>query len=137
MTTASNKDLALAFFNAFWVTDMATVKAHLAPGAKFLMMPTVAEQRENDAAEALQRIIDTMFIGFDPAVPLKCEVTSIIAEGDEVAMEYIARARTRSGKPYQNYYSAHLTFKDGLITLMRTYADTTYLKTLLMTPETA
>lgn len=133
--SAGNKALALAFFNAFWVTDMVTVRRHLAPGATFLMMPTVAEQRVNDAAEALQRIIDTMFTGFDPAVPLRCEVTSIIAEGDEVAMEYVARARTRNGRPYENFYAAHLTFRDGLITCLRTYADTTYLKSLLMTPD--
>jgi ketosteroid isomerase-like protein len=135
MSTEANKAAALAFFESFWVTDMETVRRHLAPGATFLMMPTVAEQRINDAADALQRIIDTMFIGFDPSVPLRCEVTSILAEGDEVAMEYIARARTRTGKPYENFYSAHLTFKGGLITCLRTYADTTYLKTLLITPE--
>jgi ketosteroid isomerase-like protein len=131
----ANKQVALDFFAAFWVPDMAAARRHLAPGATFLMMPTVADQRINDAAEALQRIIDTMFIGFDPEKPLKCEVTSIIGQGNEVAMEYIARAGTRNGKTYQNFYSAHLTIIDGKITCLRTYADTAYLKELLMTPQ--
>jgi ketosteroid isomerase-like protein len=135
MSADANKNVALAFFKAFWDADMVGTISHLAPGATFLMMPTVADQRINDAATALQRIIDTMFIGFDPADGLKCEVTSIIAEGNEVAMEYTARARTRSGKRYENFYSAHLTIVGGKITVMRTYADTTYLKTLLMSPE--
>lgn len=133
--SADPKDVALAFFEAFWAADMDAVRARLAPGARFLMMPSIAEQRDNDAAEALQRIIDTMFVGFDPAHGLRCEITSIVAERDEVAMEYTARALTRHGKPYQNYYSAHLKIRDDLVQQLRTYADTRYLTELLMTPE--
>jgi len=135
MTAEANKAVARAFFDGFWRADMAEARRYLAPGATFLMMPTVADHRVNDAVEALQRIIDTMFIGFDPEEGLNCEVTSIIAQGDEVAMEYVARARTRTGQRYENYYSAHLTLKDGSITCLRTYADTAYLKALLMTPS--
>ncbi len=50
-------------------------------------------------------------------------------------MEYTARALTRNGRRYENHYSAHLTFRDGLISCLRTYADTAYLKALLMQPE--
>ena len=132
--SGANKDVARAFFAAFWIADMAGTRRWLAPGARFLMMPTVADQRDNDAAAALQRIIDTMFTGFDDT-GLDCEITSLIAEGDEVAMEYIARARTRQSRDYRNFYSAHLTIRDGLITMLRTYADTRYLTDLLMTPE--
>jgi ketosteroid isomerase-like protein len=36
------------------------------------------------------------------------------------------------GERYHNHYSAHLTFDtDGRITVLRTYADTVYLKAKL------
>lgn len=132
MPPSDPKAVTLAFFKAFWAADLATAFTFLAPGATFDMMPTVAPQRVNDAREALQRIIDTMFTGFSAAQPLACEVTSLIADGTEVALEYIARARTVNDRLYENFYSAHVTVAGGKITRLRTYADTAYLKDLLM-----
>jgi ketosteroid isomerase-like protein len=126
------KAAALGFFEAFWRADLGTAMGFLAPGARFLMMPTVADQRDNDAREALRRIINTMFIAFDEREGLRCEVTTLIEEGSEVAMEYIARAKTVNGEQYENFYSAHLTVVEGKITVLRTYADTQYLTAKLM-----
>jgi ketosteroid isomerase-like protein len=133
MTEARNKERAATFFRAFWAEDMVAVDAHLAPAATFLLMPSISEERVKDARDALGGIVTTMFSRFSTDDPLRCEITSLIAEGDEVAMEYSAQATTVDGERYHNHYSAHLTFDaNGRITVLRTYADTVYLMTKLM-----
>jgi ketosteroid isomerase-like protein len=122
----------MSFFKAFWRADLDLAESYLAPGAKFLMMPTVSDMRENDAREALRRIVDTMFIAFDEAEGLNCQVTAMLGDGDRIAMEYVARAKTVNGEQYENYYSAHLTIQNGLIKSLATYADTQYLTAKLM-----
>ena len=129
---ATNRQVALDFFRAFWATDLDAAFAWLTPDARFLLMPTVAPVRDNDARTALTQIIDTMFSAFAADEGLNCTVTSLVADGDEVAMEYVARARTRSGQAYENFYSAHLTLREGKIAVLRTYADTKYLFERLM-----
>jgi ketosteroid isomerase-like protein len=130
--TSPARSAVLAFFDAFWRADLHAVANYLAPGAKFLMMPTVADVRENDARAAIKRIVDTMFIAFDKAEGLSCEITAMLEDGDRIAMEYTARAKTVNGERYENFYSAHLTVRDGLITSLATYADTQYLTTKLL-----
>lgn len=129
------KQVALTFLQAFWRADLETSFTLLTPDAKFLLMPTAAEQRENDARVALRMIVDSLFSRFDPATGLHCEVTSLIAEGNEVAIEYTARTRTFRGEPYENFYSAHLTIRDGQVAMLRTYADTRYINRMLSRRE--
>ena len=130
--SAANRQAALDFFRDFWAVDLDAAFARLTPDARFLLMPSVAPERDTDARTALRQIVETMFSAFDPDDGLKCTVTGIVAEGDEVAMEYTARARTRTGLRYENYYAAHMTFRDGRIAVLRTYADTKYLFERLM-----
>jgi len=54
------------------------------------------------------------------------EVTSLIAEGDQVAMEWTSRARNRRGEPYENFCIGVFTVRDGRIQAVREYMDTLY-----------
>jgi ketosteroid isomerase-like protein len=54
------------------------------------------------------------------------EVTSLIAEGDRVALEWTSRARTSDGEPYENRCAGVFTLADGRITTVREYMDTDY-----------
>jgi uncharacterized protein len=53
-------------------------------------------------------------------------VTSIIAEDDRVVAEWTSRARTRVGRPYENFCIAVFTVRDGRIQSVREYMDTLY-----------
>lgn len=54
------------------------------------------------------------------------EITSLIADGDRVAMEWTSRAHTRDGEPYENHCIGVFTVRDGKIARVREYMDTLY-----------
>jgi uncharacterized protein len=54
------------------------------------------------------------------------EVTGLVAEGDQVVMEWTSRARNRRGEPYENFCIGVFTVRDGKIHAVREYMDTLY-----------
>ena len=54
------------------------------------------------------------------------EVTGMMAEGDQVTLEWTSRARTSGGEPYENFCIAIFTVRDGRIAAVREYMDTAY-----------
>ena len=53
-------------------------------------------------------------------------ITSLIAEGENVAMEWTSQARTNDGEPYLNHCIGVFTVRDGRIARVREYMDTLY-----------
>ena len=62
---------------------------------------------------------------------LKVEVTNIIAEGEYVAVEWITRRTTVSGRDYLNYFHGLFQVRGGEIRSLREYLDTLYAKEVL------
>ena len=54
------------------------------------------------------------------------EITNVIAEGDQVVVEWTSRARNRAGAPYENFCIGVFTVRDGKIHGVREYMDTLY-----------
>ena len=54
------------------------------------------------------------------------EVTGMVAEGDQVTLEWTSRARTAAGEPYENFCIGVFTVRDGRIAAVREYMDTGY-----------
>ncbi len=54
------------------------------------------------------------------------EITGMIAEGDQVALQWTSRARTREGRPYENGCIGVFTIREGRIQDVREYMDTLY-----------
>jgi ketosteroid isomerase-like protein len=50
----------------------------------------------------------------------------MIAEGDQVALQWTSRARTHDGRPCENNCIGVLTIRDGHIHAVREYMDTLY-----------
>ena len=63
---------------------------------------------------------------------LKLIPTSIVAEGDRVAVELLGHAVLKDGRNYDNLYHILLTFKDGQIIAAKEYHDTLYAKIVLI-----
>jgi ketosteroid isomerase-like protein len=70
--------------------------------------------------------------GRDGKVPLRgrenllAEVERMVAEDDLVAVQYVMRATTKRGEPYENYYHFLLRFEDDQIIEKWEYIDTLY-----------
>ena len=62
---------------------------------------------------------------------VQIEVTSLLADGDQVALEWTSRARTTQGDDYENHCAAVFTLADGEIVTVREYMDTHYAYTAL------
>lgn len=63
---------------------------------------------------------------------LKLFPISMIAEGDQVAVELSGHAIMKDGRKYDNLYHHLLTIKDGQIIAAREYHDTLYAKLVLI-----
>jgi len=57
---------------------------------------------------------------------VRLEITGMIAEGDQVVLQWTSRARTRDGRPYENDCIGVFTIREGRIQSVREYMDTLY-----------
>jgi len=54
------------------------------------------------------------------------EITAMLAELDQVVLQWTSRARTRDGRSYENGCIGIFTVRDGKIQAVREYMDTLY-----------
>ncbi len=66
---------------------------------------------------------------YEPDI-VQLEITTMIAEHNQVVMQWTSRARTRRGRPYENGCIGVFTVRDGKITAVREYMDTLYANTV-------
>jgi uncharacterized protein (TIGR02246 family) len=57
---------------------------------------------------------------------VRLEITNIVAEDNQVVVEWTSRARNRAGEPYENFCIAVFTVRAGRIEAVREYMDTLY-----------
>jgi uncharacterized protein (TIGR02246 family) len=57
---------------------------------------------------------------------VRLEITGMIAEGDNVALQWTSRARTLDGRPYENHCIGVFSVRDGKIRSVHEYMDTHY-----------
>ena len=106
--------------------DMETVRDLFAEDATWWLggeLPLSGTWRGRDA-------ILGDFLGSIPRLyqpeTISIEITSLIAEGDVVAMEWTSRALTAAGEEYENQCAGVFTVRDGKIAAVREYMDTQY-----------
>jgi uncharacterized protein len=79
--------------------------------------------------EGRDRIMDGFFAtamaNYEPG-SVELEITAMLAEQDQVVLEWTSRARTRDGRPYENGCIGVFTVRDGKIQAVREYMDTLY-----------
>ena len=73
----------------------------------------------------LNEFLATALSYYEPG-SIDLEVTSLIADGDQVAMEWTSRARNTRGEPYENHCIGVFTVRDGRIVHVHEYMDTLY-----------
>src|SRR4051812_16587392 len=87
--------------------------------------------------EGREAIIDgflaTALSYYEPG-SITLEVTGMIAEGDQVVLQWTSRARTRQGKDYENGCLGIFTVRSGRIHAVREYMDTLYARDVAFAP---
>jgi uncharacterized protein len=73
----------------------------------------------------IDEFLATAMSHYEPG-SISLEVTGMIAENDQVVLQWTSRARTRDGRPYENGCIGVFTIRDGKIQHVREYMDTLY-----------
>ena len=124
MSMEQNKAAARRLFERFTASDIPGVMALMTedatwriPGKKELT-PTAGVY----GREKIERLFHRMLEGLQAG--LKMSVTSMIAEGDKVAVEALSEGDLRNGRRYRQEYHFLLEFRGGKISAVREYLDT-------------
>jgi uncharacterized protein len=106
--------------------DMDTVRGLFAEDATWWLggeLPLSGTWRGRDA-------ILGDFLGSIPRLyrpeTISLEITSMVVDGDVVALEWTSRALTVAGEDYENQCAGVFTVRDGRIVAVREYMDTQY-----------
>jgi ketosteroid isomerase-like protein len=73
-------------------------------------------------AEIGEKLLGPLFASLEDGI--RSEVEAVIADGDRAVVLSAGRARTRTGKDYNNTYAQVFTVRDGKIVSVREYMDT-------------
>jgi ketosteroid isomerase-like protein len=68
---------------------------------------------------------------YDTSVPLQIDVEEMVAEGDQVCVQLVIRARTAAGEDYENHYHFAFRLRGGKICAVKEYVDTLYAERML------
>lgn len=130
------KQIALSFLQAFWDGEPAKGVALCTPDAVWTFQKSLREPRSAGIAEAIDFLMTRLVGEFDPDSGYEVDVHHVVGDGDEVAVEYSARGKTRRGDIYHNDYVVRFTLRDGRIVSVRPYFDTHYVHKVLADLDT-
>lgn len=124
--TTKSKEIALSFLQAFWEGEPARGIELCAQDAQWTFQKSLRSPRYASVPDAIDWLNAALVSEFDPDSGYSVEVHNAIGEGEEAAVEYTARGKTRRGQVYENNYLVRFTVRDGRIVSVRPYFDTHY-----------
>ncbi len=127
-----NKAVLRRYARALRAGDEQALRSFLAEDATWTLhagnLPMSGTWRGRD------RIVDGFFAtamaNYEPG-SVTVEITAMIAEDDQVVLQWTSRARTADGRPYENGCIGIFTIRAGQIQAVREYMDTLYLSNAL------
>ena len=128
MGASESKQIVLQFIEDLAQGNLDAVTAAFADDATWWLpgsLPVSGTYKGKQ--EILEGFFATAQSYFEPD-SLSIHVQSVIAEGDAVAVEWVAKARSAAGAAYENYYHVRFDLQDGKIQAVREYVDTLYAK---------
>ncbi|MEU5159719.1 nuclear transport factor 2 family protein [Streptomyces sp. NPDC020875] len=127
MTHPDAKSVVLAYLRAIDVRDPEAITATLHDDAVFHIPgdhPLAGAWVGFD--EILNKFMLPLMERFTPDAPYTVETRGLVAEGDTVVLDCVARSTARSGVPYETDIVSVYNVRDGRIAVMREYFDTQY-----------
>ena len=127
MTTAMNpKDVVQHYVAAVQAGDEQTIRNLFATDATWTLagaLPISGVWKGRTAI--IDEFLATAMSHYQPG-SISLEITGMIAEHDQVVLQWTSRALTRDGRPYENGCIGVFTIRDGQIQAVREYMDTLY-----------
>jgi ketosteroid isomerase-like protein len=131
MGVAENKNVVLGFVEALSTGNVEAAKAAIAEDATWWIPGSLPVSGTHRGKKAIfEDFLGQAQALFQPN-SLSIQVRSAIGEGDNVAVEWIARGKSAKGKNYENYYHLMFEVRNGKIQAIREYVDTLYAKEVL------
>lgn len=124
MENHQNKQRAIEFFACFNANDIAGALARMTDDAtwwiagKPAQLPVAGVHTKERIARIFYNMADQIPAG------LKLTVKSLIAEGDQVALEVESYGELRNGRIYNQEYHMLMTLREGKISAVKEYLDT-------------
>ncbi|OHV33916.1 MULTISPECIES: nuclear transport factor 2 family protein [Pseudofrankia] len=132
MTTETTRATVADYVAALRRGDVDALRASFAPKATWTIrgdLPVAGTW--TGAGEILDGFLAQVVATLDPAVPVTQTLHRIIADGEHAVAEWTSHAQARDGTPYDNDYAVVFQVRDGLITSVTEYCDTSYMKRVL------
>ena len=131
MGAAENKQVVLGFVEALSRGNIDAVSATLADDATWWLPGSLPVSGTHRGKKGIfDGFLAKAAPLFEPG-SLSIQVQNTIADGNNVAVEWIARGKTAKGKQYENYYNVVFEVKGNKIQAIREYVDTLYAKEVL------
>jgi uncharacterized protein len=131
MGIAENKQVVSGFINALASGNVDVLNSTLADDATWWLPGSLPVSGTHRGKKGIfEGFLAKAAPLFQPG-SLAIDVRNTIAEGDCVAVEWIARGKNAKGSPYENYYNVVFEVKNNKIQTVREYVDTLYAKEVL------
>jgi uncharacterized protein len=125
-TATDNKQIMERYVAALVAGDADAVRDFFADDATWWLVGDLPISGTWNGREAIMAdFFGTAMAHYEPG-SVSLEVTGMVAEGDQVTLEWTSRARTSTGEPYENFCIGVFTVRDGRIAAVREYMDTAY-----------
>ena len=125
---SQNKDVVTSFFKDFSAGNIDNAFALVSDDASWWVPGDLPFSGTKTKAEYLQ-VVGAIKAGFPNGLELK--VTSMLAEGNKVAVEVASYGEHVNGKTYTNKYHFLITIEDGKLVNVKEYMDTLHLYQLI------
>jgi uncharacterized protein (TIGR02246 family) len=124
--TSSSRAVVERYVAAVAAGDLDTVRDSFAEHATWWLGGSLPISGTWNGREAIiGEFLGAAMRHYEPG-SVDLEVTSVVADGELVSVEWTSRARTVSGQPYENRCAGVFTVRDGRIHAVREYMDTAY-----------
>ena len=121
----ANKALVLRYQHALQAGDLEGTRACLAEDCvRVFTRPGIRADPNTVGRDEILGNLPHLAL-YQPGT-LEMEVEHIVAEGAMVALQFVIRAVTAAGKPYENFYHFLFECHGGRITKFWEYCDTLY-----------
>jgi ketosteroid isomerase-like protein len=131
MGATENKNVVLGFVEAFSRGNIEAAKVAVADDATWWIPGSLPVSGTYKGKKGIFEDFMGKAGGLFEPNSVSIQVRNAIAEGDLVAVEWIARGKTAKGKNYENYYHLMFEVKNDKIQAIREYVDTLYAKEVL------
>lgn len=129
-----NKQIARELFARFSASDIAGVLALMSDDCTWLI-PGKRERMRTAGLypkERIAKLFHAMLEGLEGG--LKMTVKSVIADGDDVAVEVESEGDLKNGRQYRQQYHFAMQFRDAKICAVREYLDTQHAYDVWLAP---